>query len=156
MTCSPCNSVLNPQFQKMSSIKWTIPLFKTWTFLTNRPCMSNLKQDNTRQNQTWQYAQKGSAYRSISAFSCASRLASSVGCHKPMSKCFLGKGAEAPCLGHSPPCCDGSMRILVGCSGSGGVWAGSCLVWGSASNRSWNWAGANQVLHALGLWMYFR
>ena len=27
--------------------------------------------------------------------------------------------AEAPCLGHSPPCCDGSMRILVGSSAEG-------------------------------------
>ena len=52
MTCSPCDSVLNPQFQKMSSIKGTIFLFNTWTFFTNRPCMSNLNKRNSKQNQT--------------------------------------------------------------------------------------------------------
>jgi hypothetical protein len=36
-TCSPCDSVQKPQFQKMSSIMCTIPLFKTCIFLTNRP-----------------------------------------------------------------------------------------------------------------------
>ena len=29
-----------------------MPLFKTWTFLTNRPCMSNLNKCNTKHNQT--------------------------------------------------------------------------------------------------------
>ena len=42
-----------------------------------------------------QYAQKGNSYRSISAFISASRLASSVGCHNPMSKCFFRKGHTA-------------------------------------------------------------
>ena len=39
--------------------------------------------------------QRDSAYMSISAFISASRLTSSVGCHRPISKCFLRKGHTA-------------------------------------------------------------
>ena len=49
-TCSPCDSVLKQQFQKMSSIMCTIPLFKTCIFLTNRPFADNLNICNTKQN----------------------------------------------------------------------------------------------------------
>ena len=56
--------------------------------------------------------------------------------------------ANAPCLRHIPTRSDGPTPILVGSSSSGGVWDGACLVWGSGIDRMWNWAGANQVLHA--------
>jgi hypothetical protein len=49
-TCSPCDSVLKPRFQKMSAIMCTIPLFKTCIFLTNRPFADNLNPCNTKRN----------------------------------------------------------------------------------------------------------
>ncbi len=51
-TCAPCYSVLKPQFQKMSTIMCTIPLFKTCIFLTNRPFADNLNICDTKQNST--------------------------------------------------------------------------------------------------------
>ncbi len=57
--------------------------------------------------------------------------------------------AKAPCLGHSPPGSEGPRPILVSSSSCAAVGAGACLVWGSASDRLWNWAGANQTLCAL-------
>jgi hypothetical protein len=56
--------------------------------------------------------------------------------------------AKAPCLGHSPPGSEEPTPILVSSSSCAAVGAGACLEWGSASDRLWNWAGANQVLRA--------
>ncbi len=55
--------------------------------------------------------------------------------------------AKAPCLGHSPLGSEGPTPIQVSSSSCAAVGAGACLVWWSASDLLWNWAGANQVLH---------
>ncbi len=49
--------------------------------------------------------------------------------------------AKAPCLGPSPPGSEGPTPILVSSSSSAAVEASACLVWGSASDLLWNWAG---------------
>ncbi len=76
-----------------------MPWFKTWAFFMNRPCISTLqkcKQFDIRCKRALnRTTQSDSAYMSISAFISASRLTSSVGCHKPISKCFARKGHTA-------------------------------------------------------------
>ena len=65
----------------------------SWRTGRSYPFCRNAK---TKQNQTSAelHYTKG-AYMSISAFISASRLTSSVGCHRPISICFLRKGHTA-------------------------------------------------------------
>ena len=60
-----------------------------------------------------QYAIKGSAYRSISAVRSASQLASSVGCHNPMSKCFFRKGHTALSSTRNKKICGSSLKSIM-------------------------------------------
>ncbi len=47
-----CFSVLNPQFQKISSIKWTMSLFRTNVFLAMQPFEDNLDMKKRKQIQS--------------------------------------------------------------------------------------------------------
>ena len=89
-------SVLNPIFQKMSSIKWTMFLFNMNTFFVLSPITEYLNKNNAiRQlevNQEQQETRSDITYTLTLAASSSSRVFSLVGCHIGISKYFSRYG----------------------------------------------------------------